>query len=287
VDPSVEEGSDIEAMLGNVRGLVVVRDNATESTAFPGRAIQALRRLDSLIVLDAYRSTTSDAATVALPLADLVETDGTLTSAEGRVQRLRAAVNPPGMGRPGWEVLATLLEGLGLPCTYHSFGDVFREIGAVIPEYGPTSDGDLEEPWGGQVSLSLVSGDLHPSARGAGEAGRAPDPPGTHWLALEGAFDWEDDLLVAGSPTLRRDGAARRKLYPGGFVTMNPADAKALGIRGGWSILLRSNHGEAVVPVVLDSRSPNGRLLAPFTVRGALTPVLGEEPATRVEVIRT
>ncbi|TFH64181.1 MAG: hypothetical protein E4G90_08615 [Gemmatimonadales bacterium] len=286
-DPCLDEGIQAEAMAGQVDGLVVLRDHLSGGFLSSGAASGALRSLESLIVLDSFRSPTSDAATVALPLAAFSETDGTLTSWEGRVQRFRAAAPLPGEGRPGWAVLSDLLNGLGVPCDYSSFAEVFAEIRRVVPEYGALPEGVLEASWGGVVSPARApSGDHSEGGRGS-EPTSGDAPAGTHWLALEGAFDWAEDPSVEGSPTLRRDGAARRKLNPGGVVTMSPADGQALGIRAGWSVRLRSRHGEAQLPVALNPRVEDGILLVPYLYREALTAVLGDGAVERVEVERT
>ena len=282
-----DDGLAAEAMVGQVDGLVVLRDDLSAALPLPGAALGALRGLESLIVLDAFRSSTSDAATVVLPLAAFSEMDGTLTSGEGRVQRIRAAARPIGESRPGWAVLAGLLDGLGVRSDYPSFSEVFSEIGRVVPGYEALSEGVPEEGWGGVVAPTGASGDGHPQEDGRPRPHASDLPQGTHWLALEGAFDWEDDPVVECSPTLRRDGAARRKLNPDGLVTMNPADGRALGIRAGWAVRLRSRHGEVLVPVSMNSRVEEGVLLAPFVFREALAQLLGGGAVERVEVQRT
>ncbi len=286
-DPCVETGMDASGMLGGVEGLVVVRDHPPGGARHPEGALQALGRMESLVVLDAYQSPTSDAATVVLPVAALQETEGSLTSAEGRVQRLRSAVSPPGQAMPGWQVLGRLLEALGLESAYRAPADVWVELSQAIPEYGSLAPEALEGPGGAALPTLGDPGAQLDSTREDSSGGSGNGPPGTHVLALEGAFEWEDDLLVQASPTLRRDGAARRKLYPKGKVTMNPSDAQALGIRGGWSVRLRSRAGDAVVPVTLSPRVEPGVLLVPYGFRQALSAVLGDQPAQRVEVERT
>ena len=238
-------------------------------------------------MLDAYRSPTSDAATVALPLAALTEEDGTLTSLEGRVQRLQKTTAPPGLGRPGWEVLSELLTALGLETRYRSASEVFAEVRRVIPEYGALSLEAMESVGGAIVPFLGISDPKHAPGSQVEVGGTGKDTSGTHWLALEGSFDWSEDLLVQISPTLRRDGAAQRKLYPKGLVTMNPSDGQALGVRAGWSVRIRSAVGEVLVPVAFSPRVEAGVLLAPFIFRDALAAVLGDGTVQRVEVERT
>jgi predicted molibdopterin-dependent oxidoreductase YjgC len=286
-DPCLDEGAEAEAMLHEVQGLVVVREHPPDSAAAPGPALRALERLDCLIVLDAYRSPTSDSATVALPLAALAEEDGTLTSLEGRVQRIRRAVPPPGLARPGWQVLSDLLGGLGISSPHRSPADVFNEIGSVIPAFGRLTPELVDASGGGWVTAAApINGKGIRSAGGPRRREGGGDP-GTHWLALEGSFEWDDDLLVGVSPNLRRDGATAKKLHPHGLVTMHPSDAQTLGVRAGWSVQLRSPLGQASVAVALSPRTEPGVLLVPFGFREAVAPVLGGEGIQRVELERT
>jgi NADH-quinone oxidoreductase subunit G len=55
----------------------------------------------------------ADRAAVALPLATVLEEEGTLTNLRGRVQRFLQAKAAPGVARPSWYVLADLLAACG------------------------------------------------------------------------------------------------------------------------------------------------------------------------------
>lgn len=284
MNPSTRRGLEAPVLLEEVKGLVVIGDDPPRSLPAPGKAREALRALESLVVLDAYRSATSDSATVVLPIAALQETEGTLTSLEGHVQALSPAVPPPGEARPGWEVLSRLLDLVGATVGSLTLASIRSEMAEVVPDFwgpaGVPTDAEWAVP---EVGMASSPDPELPRADRETDGGTF----GSHVLVLAGAFEWEDDLLVDGSPTLRRDGTARRKLFPQGAVTMNPADAQALGVRSGWSIRLRSRQGEAVVPVSLDAAVEPGVLVVPFAFREALSGVLGGEVARRVEVERT
>jgi len=296
---------DVEGMLDTVEGLVVIRDGLSAGSSAFLPYSWTLPSMESLVVLDAYRSPASDAASVVLPVGGWSETEGTFTSGLGRVQRLRVAGQLPRNCRQGWQVLSDLLGQLGLPGSYASVGDVFHEIRSIAPAYGTLDREALEKGWGGTVRTAGGAGEAWPPwespaipeswspgrhlerARKGGDAGGGDlEDFGTHWLAVEGAFDWSEDAMVQASPTLRRDGAAQRKLHPRGFVAMSPADAASLGIRQGWTLRIRSHRGEVLVPVSLNSRAEEGFLLVPAGLRGPLVNVLGHGAMARVEVER-
>jgi NADH dehydrogenase/NADH:ubiquinone oxidoreductase subunit G len=65
-------------------------------------------------ILARNRTPLVDVATMVLPLASWVETEGTYTSSTGRVQLARRAFSPRGQARPPWEVVYRLAVELGI-----------------------------------------------------------------------------------------------------------------------------------------------------------------------------
>jgi predicted molibdopterin-dependent oxidoreductase YjgC len=277
--PTSTSGLAADGMIGGVSGLVVV---AEDLPATPAVRQEALARLECLIVLDAFATPTARAANIVLPIASFAENEGTTTSMEGRVQRVRAATRPPGEARPGWQVLAELAAALGLPRSCGSADDVLREIARVIPAYHDASDGVKNEAWGTFTSDGAEG--RKPALRPLTAARVVVALPEV--LALDGVFDWGSDPLVAYSPTLCRDHVARRKLYPRGLVEMSRRDADGLGVRQGWTVRLASAHGEAVVPVVLRDDLEPGSLLVPYGFRERVAEVLGGHSEVAVKAQR-
>jgi NADH-quinone oxidoreductase subunit G len=69
--------------------------------------------LPPTIFVGAYRNRTSDAAAIVLPAAHPVEMDGTWINRDGRVQRLRRALNPMGDSAPACQVLDRVGAAMG------------------------------------------------------------------------------------------------------------------------------------------------------------------------------
>ena len=280
--PALATGLPAEAMVGGVNGLVVVADDLAAVLPAGQRATEALAETECVVVLDAFATPTTRAAHVVLPIASLAESEGTVTSVEGRVQRVRAASRPPGDAKPGWQTLAELSAVLGLPHSYRSADDILREIAKVTPAYDGVSERVMDEAWGTFVSRPAngVGIRLHPLGTGRAEFA-APAV-----LALDGVFDWGSDPLVSFSPTLCRDHVSRRKLFPSGLVQMNKADADGIGVRQGWPVRLISAHGEAVLPVALRGELEPGVLLVPYAFRELVTGVLGGRSEAAVKAAR-
>jgi len=95
----------------------------------------SLSSLELLIAQDTAPGELMDLAHVVLPHLTGVEMDGTFTNMEGRVQRVRRAVEPPGSILSVWQFLARLSEKLGQPWDYSAPEDIFRDIAREIPGY--------------------------------------------------------------------------------------------------------------------------------------------------------
>ena len=285
-EPATARGLDVERMLDEVAGLVVVADDPPVALPSAERARRALAGLECLVVLDAFVTPTVEAAHVALPIASLAETEGTFTNMEGRVQWLRAGAAPPGAARPGWAVLAALGAELGLARPPASVDDVLAGIRASVPSYAWAERRAGEQEAWTQHALPAVA----PAAleRPAAPEPAAPEPADASYpfrLVRAAAFEWGDDPLVTASPTLRRDHVSLRKLFPHGRVDLPALDAKALGIRDGWQVKLVSRAGEALIPVNLRDDLAPRTILVSFAFRDQLAPVLGaaSHAAVRVE----
>lgn len=231
-----------------------------------------------VVLLDAFMPRHPEDVDVALPIAGFSESLGTVTSADGRVQRLRPAAPPPGNARPGWHVLADLCARLGLETGFASADDVLDEIHRVVPAYARVHSDDLEHGWG-VSTVAPVAARLSASPF----SGVLPGAALTPVLAVSSAVDWGRDRLVADSPTLSREPRSDLRRFPAGVVHVSRAEADALGLRTGRQVHLATDRGEAVVPVVVDNDIDIGTWLVPISLRHPVVGLLAEDPiAVRV-----
>jgi NADH-quinone oxidoreductase subunit G len=77
-------------------------------------------------------------ADVVLPGAAYAEKDGTYVNTEGRVQRGRAAVFPPGEAREDWKILRALSGALGRPLPFDTLGELRRRLAQASPIFAVT-----------------------------------------------------------------------------------------------------------------------------------------------------
>ncbi|HEY8153870.1 MAG TPA: 2Fe-2S iron-sulfur cluster-binding protein [Myxococcota bacterium] len=98
---------------GGVDGLIVMGHDVLDAAYLGG--VEALAKLDTLIVLDTHRSELESVAHVVLPVRVAAEKHGTLTNHAGRVQAVQPAVEPSWEALADGEVLTRLAQELALP----------------------------------------------------------------------------------------------------------------------------------------------------------------------------
>jgi formate dehydrogenase major subunit len=124
-----------EAMeAGMLRGLYVIGENPAESEADVNHARKLLDHLDFLVVQDIFMTRTAERADVVLPsAADWCESEGTVTSSERRVQRVRKALEPPGEARTDLDIVSLMAEAMGGGWGRPSAEEAWDELRLVSP----------------------------------------------------------------------------------------------------------------------------------------------------------
>jgi formate dehydrogenase major subunit len=131
---------------GTLKALYVVGENPAQSEADQQRAVSLLEGLDHLVVQDLFVTRTAELADVVLPgCAGWAESEGTVTSSERRVQRVRKAVDPPGSARDDIEIVYELASRLGFDLGSTRAEDIWDEVRSLSPMHAGMSYTRLEE----------------------------------------------------------------------------------------------------------------------------------------------
>ena len=265
---------------GRVKAMVVLGDNPLFVAPDKAWVKTCLSSLDLLLVIDSVLSDTARLAQVVLPDVGVFGKDGTYTSADRRIVRLRDAVAPISEARPAWRILtelgAALAQRLGLDAStweYASAAQVMDEIAGLVPLYGQARYGELES--GAQQDF----------------AGLPPQTAVLQPLALEPTAAGEG-LVLTSSRTLYTswEGAAIHspeadKLHREEFVEMNAADAAALGVEDGQEVVLANERGELTIRVkISDSVLPGSAFVPLYYDGGAVTALFGREDGALARV---
>jgi NADH-quinone oxidoreductase subunit G len=114
--------------------LIIADDN------LEGVDLSILAQANSILVLGtAVSERVVSRATVALPVTNFAEEDGTFTNIRGRVQRFLQARAGPGFARPVWHVAGDLLGLLGQPTAYYLASEVFASLASANPRFAGLS----------------------------------------------------------------------------------------------------------------------------------------------------
>jgi assimilatory nitrate reductase catalytic subunit len=246
---------------GEIKGLFILSFNPLVSLPDAEYTRAALEKLEFLAVADVFLSETARHADVVLAGSLQEEDEGTVTTAEGRVVRIRKAVRPPGDAREDWRIVCDLARRFS---SYERFPyqgpeDVFRELrhvsrGGPVDYYGIT----WERLEAGHGIFWPCPETTHPGTPRLYEGGRFRHPDGkARFHAVEyrpPAEDVDEEYPVilttgrvvsqylSGSQT-RRIGPLVRQC-PEPLVELHPRLAERVGVKTGDRVTVTSRRGE-------------------------------------------
>jgi len=268
---TVVEMTDVAAE-GVLKGMYVMAENPMLSDPDVNHVREALQNLEFLVVQDIFLTETAALADVVLPGSSFAERDGTVTSTDRSVQRMRKAIEPPGEARPDWQIICQLARRCGSSAfDYASPEKVFAEIARLTPIYGGISYARLESEW---LRWPCRSPDdpgtefLHQGqfAKGRGlftpvnycEPAEEPDEQYPFILTTGRLiFHYHTGTLTRRSPSLDRE-------VEEGFVELSPHDAQQLGVRDGEMVTVASRRGRIDVKAKVTPMVSRGVVFIPF-----------------------
>jgi formate dehydrogenase major subunit len=248
---------------GELKALYVIGENPVQSEADQKRATHLLESLDCLVVQDLFVTGTAKLADVFLPAAAAAfESEGTVTSSERRVQRVRRTVPPAGNSRDDLAIVFDLARRMGHEWGAADAERVWDELRRLSPVHAGMSYRRLEQLNGIQWPCY---DDQHP-----GEAflhsrlwerpvvgPRAPFFPVEHRppvdrLDAQFPFRLTTGRRLAEYNTGVQTGAYASPTRRGETIDMSPEDMTRLGVGEGETVRVRSRRGQVVVPVRVD-----------------------------------
>lgn len=121
------------ALEGKLKAMYIMGENPVVTDPNAHHTIEALKKLDFLVVQDIFLTETAALADVVLPATCFAEKDGTFSNTERKVQRVRKAVEPPGEAKDDLAIIMEIAKRVGYPLNYNSPADVLLEFGQVWP----------------------------------------------------------------------------------------------------------------------------------------------------------
>ncbi|HEX2325730.1 MAG TPA: NADH-quinone oxidoreductase subunit NuoG, partial [Chloroflexota bacterium] len=106
------------AAAGEIKALYLVGENILTTHPDARQAREALERAEVVVVQELFPTETAELADVVFAATSLGEKDGTLTSAEGRLQTVHYALRTESQARPDWRILSDLSGEMGAALGY-------------------------------------------------------------------------------------------------------------------------------------------------------------------------
>ncbi|HEX3176267.1 MAG TPA: formate dehydrogenase subunit alpha [Methylomirabilota bacterium] len=268
-------------LTGHTRAMYVVGENPLLSEPDLHHAEKAFAQLEFLVVQDLFLHETAERADVFLPAAAFAEKDGTFTNSERRVQRVRAALPPPGGARPDWWITAQLAKrvaartgvDVGRQFDYSGPAAIFAEMARLTPFLAGMSYERLDREGGLQwpcptpdhPGTPFLYGDTFPRGRGrfipARQIETAAELPDVDYPFVLNTgrllYHWHGGTL-----TRRVQGLL--ELAPRLEVAIHPADAQRLGVDSGGRVRVESRRGELTGYAHVTEAVRPGAVFVPF-----------------------
>jgi NADH-quinone oxidoreductase subunit G len=227
-----------------------------------GLVERALRNARHVVVQSLELGSLEPFADAFLPAAAWAEREGHATDWEGRSQPVHAVRGPAGVSRPDWEIFVGLARAMGAPLGFGTIGDLRAEAAPLLTH-------------------------------------RTVAARSTAWTGT-GRPTRLGELTLLSYPLLVDEGrlsigAEELKAALGGeaFVEVHPEDADKHGLVDGARARVRTDAGEAELPVRVTEHIAQGSLFVPFNqlgleanrlLAGSFTISAGVEAAASPEV---
>lgn len=268
---------------GEIKAVYLMGENPVLSDPDANHIKKALEKLEFFVVQDIFLTETARLAHVVLPAASFAEKDGTFTSTERRVQRVRKALEPIVQSRPDWLIVCQIAQKMGAPgFAFGSAEEIFEEIRKVTPSYAGITYARIDKEGGIQWPCPAED---HPGTKVLHQAsftrGKGRFSPIAYRPSAEEPDAEYPFLLTTGrSPFQYHTGTMTRKvkglntLAPEELVWIHPNDAASLGISEGDFVQVSSRRGSVKAAARITDQMPEKVVFMTFHFAEASANVL-------------
>ena len=260
---------------GDFKVLYVIGENPADSEADQNRAMKLLNGLDILVVQDVLMTNTAEIADVVLPAAaGWSESEGTVTSSERKVQRVRRAMEPLPGSRDDTEILFELARKLGHDWGKPNAEKIWDEVRSLSPMHAGMSYARLEALGGIRWPCydELHPGELFLHSRlweRPVVGPRAPLSPVEHDPPVDQLTEEYPIRLTTGRRldsynTGVQTADYRSPLRRGESLDISPEDGERYGVVEGERVQVTSRRGFVIAPVRYDPTLRPGLVFMTF-----------------------
>ena len=276
--PGLGYSGMIASAIGRIKALYIM---GADPVGEKPSTQKELSSLDFLVVQDMFLTPTAQLADVVLPAASYVESTGTFTNTERRVQAAPQAAHEIGESLPDWMILMHLARHYA-PEKADAWRTaspeaIFAEITQVVPQYADLTWqalGDSGQQWDWNALAVEHALTAYPPAD------PAPMDKTFNMHLIVGSLLWDDGNVFAATEQMANLGHKAAWLHP--------ADAEALDVGEGGVIAVRSRAATLELALHVSSAIKPGCVFVPFSLENAPVGDLFDEfgPRTTVAVYR-
>ncbi len=277
------KGKTVEELLSNnsspLKALVIV-DHDDGIVRFSER----LKSLPFVAYIGSFTNKVAVYAHVVLPVTTYIETDGTFTNAERRVQLSSQKCNPAFDVLPMWKLIDAIAEAMGKPFNYEHASDVMDEIASLTPAYEGISHKLLSKKHGVQWPCTKDNPGGTKYCVPHNVAFVLPQKPYAAvqvtqeypYLLMVGKAQhyWHQNNIMHKTFIPLREYNATLLLYPDGYVAIAPEDAKKIGVRDRWPVKVVAQKAEMKAMVMISDDVAPGTAYVPYFIREGIASFL-------------
>jgi formate dehydrogenase major subunit len=241
---------------------------------------EQLKKMDLVVYIGSFENKIASYAHIVLPSAAYIETTGTYTNTERRVQLVEQMLPVPAGAAEGWRLIADIAAAAGAVWKYKTASDVMDEIALVNPDYSGISHGLLKAH--GSVKWPCSSQKPRGTARfdqALAETLRfTAGTPSAAYTSMPIDFPfrlttakavhfWHHNNLMKRTWIPKREYNATLLLYPEGYVEISPSDAKMLGVRDKAPVKVTSASGSMTVQARVTDEAREGTASIPYYIQ--------------------
>ncbi|MGC4096633.1 MAG: molybdopterin-dependent oxidoreductase [Nitrospira sp.] len=256
--PPVGSGAHLIEILrrcksGQIKALYILGENPLATLPASMEVRAALERLELLVVQDPFLTDTAKLAHFVLPACTYAEKDGTFTNLEGRVLRVRQAMDPVGESLPDWHIVTALANAMGCRWEYQSPNDIQAEIMKLLPGYYNLGQPRRVVPVPDEYLSNGYAAEVNARYRPTPTSGEVTRP----FALLMGQVLMHSGKLSTQAPGLINIAPNTGKLR------MNMQDMERLGLQNGAKVRVISDRGSLQLGVQLDQSIAPGTCFFP------------------------
>lgn len=304
--PNMAQGAGLKAVdmfraveEGKIKALWIICTNPAVSMPDADRVAAAIKNCDFVVTSDMIAQTdTTRISDVLLPATGWGEKDGTVTNSERMISRQRAIFPAAGQARDDWRILADVAARMGWAADFawEHPAEIFAEYAALSSLAGDLGrDFDISDhagitaaeydalapfTWpantrktGAAKARFFADGAFYTASKRGQMLAITPREPASK-LRADRPFRLNTGRVRDQWHTMTRTGLAPRltRHIAEPFIEIHPDDAAQTGLAPADLAQVTTDHGTAILRVLISERATKGQIFAPMHWTGETAP---------------